>query len=192
MLRNFHSLLLLHPVTILCPIDNEEEQDDIADTTDHVVYDELHVPIFRGVIRDEEIIAELDEEGDDEDGNKDDDEDADFEIEKQGSDMDDKSVMKTYLSSIQDRLREEMGSKTLNTNDKWLLELLRHDEWWIETKRSSKLCRKLGLTYGTDTKPQAKRRCSRCLQKNGNSANSCKGGKAGGKTKYEHFQELRM
>ena len=125
-------------------IKNEEEQDDIADTTDRVVYDELHVPIFRGVVRDEEIIAELDEEGDDEDDNKDDDEDADFEIEKQGSDTDDKSVMKTYLSSIQDRLREEMGSKTLNTNDKWLLELLRDDEW----KRSSKVCRKLGLTYG--------------------------------------------
>jgi hypothetical protein len=111
-----------------------------------VLYEELHVPIFRGVVPGEEIVAKLDEEQDDEDEDEDD-EDANFEIENR-SNMDDKSVMKTYLSSIQDRLKEEMGSKTLNTkNDKWLLELLRDDEWWIKMKWAWKVCRKLGLTY---------------------------------------------
>ena len=56
------------------------------------------------------------------------------------------------------------------------------------------LTQKLGVR-GTDTKPRAKRQCTRCLQNKGNSAYSCKGGKAGGKTKCENFHEtgeLRM
>jgi hypothetical protein len=48
---------------------------------------------------------------------------------------------------------------------------------------------------GNDTKRRKKRRCVRCLQNKGDYAGSCKGGKAGGKTKCEHFHEtgeLRM
>jgi hypothetical protein len=123
------------------PPDENQEEEDIADT-DNVVYEELQLPILGGVVPAKEIIAELDEEQDEEDDNK----DANFNIKIHGN-TDDSSVMKTYLSSIQDRLRTEICSNTMNSKDKWLLELLKYDEWWIKTKRASKVCRKLGLEY---------------------------------------------
>jgi hypothetical protein len=99
-----------------------------------------------GVVADEEIIAELDADREDEDQIEDD-EDADFEIEERGTD--DSSVMKIYLKAIQERLRKEMSTSTMmkNSNEKWLLELLEEDEWWIKSKRARKVSRKLGLLF---------------------------------------------
>jgi len=34
----------------------------------------------------------------------------------------------------------------MNSKEKWLLELLKDDEWWIETKRAWKVCNKLGIS----------------------------------------------
>ena len=39
-----------------------------------------------------------------------------------------------------------MSDKTMNSKEKWLLELLKDDEWWIETKRAWKVCNKLGIS----------------------------------------------
>jgi hypothetical protein len=83
------------------------------------------------------------EEGEDED----DIEDADFETIEQRGDKDDSSVMTTCLRAVQARLRKEMSDTTINSKDKWLLELLEDDEWWMESKRAWKVCKKLGLDF---------------------------------------------
>jgi hypothetical protein len=97
--------------------------------------DEENMPIFLGgVVPDEEIISELD--ADDEENDEDNDEDADFEI-KRHANPDNSSVMKTYLKATQEPLRKETSNKMMNLKDKWLLELLKDDDWWIEAGKES-------------------------------------------------------
>jgi hypothetical protein len=112
---------------------------------DNIACKELCAPVLMGVVPNEETIAELDaEEQEDEDHIKD--EDADFEMEQGNTDG--SSVMKTCLKAAQARLRKEMSDPTMNSEEKWLLEeLLEDDEWWIESKRTWKVCRKMGLQF---------------------------------------------
>ena len=118
---------------------------DMVVNADDIAHEELHDPGFMEVVPDEEIIAELDAEREDEDQTEDD-EDADFEIEQ--GDADDSSVMKIHLKAIQARLRKELSAATtMNSKEKWLLELLQDNEWWIESKRARKVCGKLSLQF---------------------------------------------
>jgi hypothetical protein len=100
------------------------------------VYTDISLPVLNGVIQDEEmhITADLDIEGEDTF------EDAEEAAEKNEI----SSVMREYLLKIQKRIKTELSDKTM---DKWLLVLLRNDEWWIEVKRAKQVCKKLDLNF---------------------------------------------
>ena len=64
--------------------------------------------------------------------------------------------MGRYLKEVLKRLQQEVSKNFQGLEqDKWLLTMLREDEWWLRSTRASRVCKKLQLEpqfYTEETK----------------------------------------
>jgi hypothetical protein len=54
--------------------------------------------------------------------------------------------MNTYLRAIQTRLKNEVLEGTKD-EEKWLMEMLNENDWWIRHQQAESLCKKLGVIF---------------------------------------------
>ena len=119
---------------------DEDDNLSMASDPSETFIEEIAGIEWRGVVDTQGIIADLDDDGDDED--------ADIE-ERETNDIltDDDGVMPNYLSAIQQRIRKETADKSLNSGQQWLLQEIQDNGYWIRKERAKSICRKLSIQF---------------------------------------------
>lgn len=62
-------------------------------------------------------------------------------------DADNDTIMHKYIHAIQNRLQIELSSVT---DEQWLLNILKSNDWWILKHKYKSICRKLNLVFEKD------------------------------------------
>jgi hypothetical protein len=96
---------------------------------------------WRGLVDTQGIVADLDDDGDDN-------EDADTEERETNNILtDDDGVMPSYLSAIQQRIQKETADKGLNSGQQWLLQEIQDNGYWTRKEQAKNICRKLSIQF---------------------------------------------